>query len=34
MESEVSIAQPREREGSPGPSDAYCQGEEGQCVAH
>ena len=27
MESEVSTAQPREREGSPEPSDADCQGE-------
>ena len=28
MESEVSTAQPPEREGSPGPSDADCQAEE------
>ena len=27
MESEISTAQPREREGSPGPSDADCQRE-------
>ena len=32
MESEVRTAQPREREGSPEPSDADCQGEEGRCV--
>ena len=31
---DVSTAQPREGEGNPGPSDAYCQGEEGRCVAH
>ena len=27
-------AQLREREGSPEPSDADCQGEEGRCVSH
>ena len=29
MESEISTAQTRERKGSPGPSDADCQREEG-----
>ena len=34
VESEVSTAQPREREGSPEPSDADCQREGGRCNAH
>ena len=32
MESEISAAQPREREGSPGPSNADCQGESPKWV--
>ena len=32
--SEVSTAQPWEKEGSPESSDADCQEEEGGCVAH
>ena len=34
VESEITTAQPREREGSPGPSDTDCQEDEGRCVAH
>ena len=34
MEIEVPTAQPREREGSPEPSDADCQGEKGRSFAH
>ena len=34
VESEIFKAQPMEREGSPGPSDADCQREVGRCVAH
>ena len=34
VESEISTVQPREREGSPGSSDADCQRKEGRCVAH
>ena len=34
VESEVYTAQPREREGSPEPSDADCQGKGSRCVAH
>ena len=33
MESEVTTVQPREKEGSPEPSNADCQGEESLCVA-